>query len=124
VMMSGDDAAIAEVRTAVGPMEVAETKRSLGFHSALTITPQAAADLIGQRVRAGLARVAELKPMRVQTPVTVDVSFKHYTPVEVLAYLPLFERTDAHSIRFRARDMVEASAIMSFITTYRTDMTP
>ena len=40
---------------------------------------------------------------------TVDVSFKNYMPAEVLAYLPMFERTDSHSIRFRAKDMVEAS---------------
>jgi D-amino peptidase len=124
VMMSGDDAAIAEVRKVVGNIEAAETKRSLGFHSALTITPQASYQLIGQRARAALGRLAEFKPLKVQTPVTVDVSFKNYLPSEVLAYLPLFERTDSHSIRFRAKDMVEASAIMSFIGDYRPDLTP
>ena len=124
VMMSGDDAAIAEVRKAVGAMEAAETKRSLGFHSANTITPQASYALIRQRVAAAFARLAEFKPLKVQTPVTVDVSFKNYLPSEVLAYLPIFERTDSHSIRFRARDMVEASAIMSFIGDYRPDLSP
>jgi D-aminopeptidase len=42
----------------------------------------------------------------------------------VLAYLPLFERTDSHSIRFRAKDMAEASMIMNFIGEYRPDITP
>ncbi|MCI0364491.1 MAG: M55 family metallopeptidase [Phycisphaerales bacterium] len=79
---------------AVGNIEAAETKRSLGFHSALTLTPQASADLIRQRVQVALSRLPEFKPLRVQTPVTVDVSFKSYLPAEVLAYLPLFERTD------------------------------
>jgi D-amino peptidase len=124
VMMSGDDAAIAEVRKAVGNIEAAETKRSLGFHSALTLTPQASVDLIRQRVQAALTRLPEFRPLKVQTPVTVDVSFKHYLPAEVLAYLPLFERTDSHSIRYRAKDMVEASAIMNFIGDYRPDLTP
>ncbi len=124
VMMSGDDAAIAEVRKAVGNIEAAETKRSLGFHSALTLTPQAAAALIGERVRRGLERRGEFAPLKVQTPVVVDVSFKNYMPAEVLAYLPLFERTDSHSIRFRAADMAEASRIMSFIGDYRPDSTP
>ena len=124
VMMSGDDAAIAEVRKAVGNIEAAETKRSLGFHSAITLTPQASADLIRQRVQAALGRLPEFKPLRVQTPVTVEVSFKNYLPAEVLAYLPMFERTDSHSIRYRAKDMVEASAIMSFIGDYRPDLTP
>ena len=49
----------------------------------------------------------------------MDVTFKHYMPAEVLAYLPLFERTSAHSVRFRAKDMVEASAIMEFVGEYR-----
>jgi D-amino peptidase len=124
VMMSGDDAAIAEVRKAVGDIEAAETKRSLGFHSALTLTPQAAAGLIGQRVTAALGRLQDFKPLKVETPVVVEVSFKNYMPAEVLAYLPLFERTDSHSVRFRARDMAEASTIMSFIGDYRPDITP
>ena len=124
VMMSGDDAAIAEVRSAVGNIEAAETKRTLGFHSAMTLTPQASYDLIAARVKAAMARRAEFKPYKVATPVTVDVSFKHYTAAETLAFLPMFERTDAHSIRFRAKDMVEAEAIRTFITTYRPDMTP
>jgi D-amino peptidase len=124
IMMSGDDAAIAEVRGAIGNIEAAETKRTLGFHSAITLTPQASYDLIGARVKAAMARRAEFKPYKVTTPVTVDVSFKNYTPAEMLAYLPGFERTDAHSIRFRAKDMVEAEAIRTFIGTYRPDMTP
>jgi D-amino peptidase len=124
VMMSGDEAAIAEVRKAIGNIEAAETKRALGFHSANTLTPQASSALIGQRVKAALARLTEFKPYRVAGPVTVDVSFKHYLPAEVLAYLPLFERTDAHSIRFRAKDMAEASQVMNFIGEYRPDLTP
>jgi D-amino peptidase len=124
IMMSGDDAAIAEVRSAVGNIEAAETKRTLGFHSAITLTPQASYDLIAARVKAAMSRRADFKPYKVTTPVTVDVSFKNYTPAEMLAYLPGFERTDAHSIRFRAKDMVEAEAIRTFITTYQIGMTP
>ena len=124
VMISGDDAAIAEVRKAVGNIEGAETKRSLGFHSAVTLTPQASYLLIAQRVKAALSRRGDFKPYKVQTPLTVDVSFKNYMPAEVLAYLPMFERTDSHSIRFRPKDMVEASAIMNFIGEYRPDITP
>src|SRR5262245_13965298 len=87
VMISGDDAAVAEVRKVIGPIEAAEVKTSLGFHSASTLTPQAAVDLIGPRLKAGLSRRSELKPYRPSGPLTVDVSFKHYLPAEVLAYL-------------------------------------
>lgn len=124
VMISGDDAAVAEVRKVIGDIEGAETKKSLGFHSALTLTPPAAAELVGQRVKAALGRRTAFKPYKPSGPVSVEVGFKNYRPVEVLSYLPLFERTSSHSIRFRARDMVEASAIMSFIGEYRADLEP
>ena len=124
VMMSGDDAAIAEVRKTIGNIEAAETKHTLGFHSALTITPQASADLISARVKAAFGRLKDFTPYKVQTPVTIDISFKHYMPAEVLAFLPMFERTGSHSIRYRARDMVEADSIREFIEEYRPDLTP
>lgn len=124
IMMSGDDAAIAEVRKVIGNIEAAETKRSLGFHSAMTLTPQIAANLIAERVTAAIKRRADFKPYKPQGPIVVDVSFKNYMPAEILAYLPMFERTDAHSIRFRAKDMAEASMIMNFIGEYRPDITP
>ena len=124
IMISGDDAAIAEVRAAVGNIEAAETKRTLGFHSAMTLTPQASYELISARVKAAMARRSEFKPYKVTAPVTVDVSFKNYTAAETLAFLPMFERTDSHSIRFRAKDMVEAEAVRTFLTTYRPDLAP
>jgi D-amino peptidase len=124
VMISGDDAAIAEVRKVVGNLEGAETKKSLGFHSALTITPAAAQADIAAKVKAALARRTGFTPYKPQGAIVVDVGFKHYLPAEVLSYLPIFERTTAHSVRFRAKDMVEASAIMSFIDDYRPDLTP
>ncbi|MDQ3071555.1 MAG: M55 family metallopeptidase [Acidobacteriota bacterium] len=124
IMMSGDDAAIAEVRKVIGNIEGAETKRSLGFHAANTITPQASVRLIADRVAAAFKRRGDFKPFRIAGPLTVDVSFKNYMPAEVLAYLPMFERTGSHSIRFRAKDMAEASMIMNFIGEYRPDITP
>jgi len=124
IMMSGDDAAIAEVRKAIGNIEAAETKRTLGFHSANTLTPQASYTAIGQHVAAAFTRIGDFKPYRISGPLTVEVTFKNYLPAEVLAYLPMFERADSHSIRFRAKDMVEASAIMNFIEEYRPDLTP
>lgn len=125
IMMSGDDAAIAEVRKAVGTIEAAETKRTLGFHSALSLTPEASQGLISRQAMAAFKRLGDFKPLKLPPgPVTVDVSFKNYMPAEVLAYLPLFERTDSHSVRFRAKDMVEASLIMTFLGEYRADITP
>ncbi len=124
VMMSGDDAAIAEVRAVVGDIEAAETKRALSFHSANTLTPAASYELIARKVKAALARLKDFKPYRVESPLSIEIGFKHYTPVEMLAWLKMFERVDSHTIRFRARDMLEASDIENFITSYNFALEP
>jgi D-aminopeptidase len=112
------------VRAAVGNIEGAEVKNNLGFHSASTLTPQAAQELIGTKVKAALGRLKEFKAYTVTSPVTLDVSFKHYLPSEVLSYLRGVERLDAHSIRFRAKDMLEASDFMQVVTRYSPSLEP
>jgi D-aminopeptidase len=98
---------IAWAETAIGDVEAVETKRSMGFHAAETLTPASAQKLI----RGGQPAVRGLnlrKPYLVSKPVTVDISFKNITPVEAAAYLKqVFARTDAHTLRFTAKDMAE-----------------
>jgi D-amino peptidase len=124
VMIAGDDAVIAEARSLLGNVEGAEVKRSLGFHSASTLTPQASAELVAQKVKAALGRLKDFKPYTLTAPVRVDVSFKHYRAAEALSYLPGIERLDAHSIRFTARDVLQASDFMVFVTNYNPALEP
>jgi D-amino peptidase len=105
IMVSGDDAVVRETRAAVGDVEGAVVKWSYGFHSARTLTPEAAYGLIGEKVRKAIARIKEFKPLKLKTPVQLDVRFKNYRPAEVLAYLPIVERTDSHSIKYIGKDM-------------------
>lgn len=124
VFVSGDDAAVAEIRAAIGNIEAVETKHTLGFHSAETITPEAAQNLIREKAAAAMKGIAARKPYRVANPVTT-ISFKSVTPVEAACYLSqVFTRVDSHTLRFMAKDMVEASAILEFLMTYRIDLEP
>ncbi|MEW5984614.1 MAG: M55 family metallopeptidase [Acidobacteriota bacterium] len=124
ILVSGDDVAVAEVKKLVGDIEGAVTKQALGYHAALTLTPQASYDEIRRKARAAFARRESMKPYTIKAPVTLDISFKHYTAAELLAYLPGVERVDSHSVRYVAKDMVQASTFMQFVTHYRPDITP
>lgn len=124
IMVSGDDATIEEVSGIVGDMEKAVVKEAISFHSAKTLNPEAAANLIYQRAEAAVRRIGEFKPYRLQGPYTLDISFKHYQPAQLLEYLPICERVDSHTIRFVGKDMVEVSKFLSFVTSYRVDITP
>jgi D-amino peptidase len=124
IMVSGDDAAVKEVSTLLGDVEGAVVKWNYGFHSAKTMMPEAAYTLIRAKVKMAIGRIKAFKPYKLKTPVQLDVRFKNYRPAEVLAYLSIVERTDAHSIRFMGKDMIEVSKFMEFIMTYEPGLDP
>jgi D-amino peptidase len=124
LMVSGDDAAVEEVQKHVPGIEGAVVKWSLGFHAARTLTPEAARDVIREKVKAAMARRASLQPLRAKTPVEVEIRFKNYRPAEVLAYLRGVERVDAHAVRYVAKDMLEAARFLSFVLNYQPTLEP
>lgn len=124
IMVSGDDAAVKEVTALLGDVEGAVVKWNYGFHSAMTMMPEAAYALIREKVKKAIGRIKAFKPYKLKTPVQLDVRFKNYRPSEVLSYLSIVERTDAHSIRFMGKDMIEVSKFMEFIMTYEPGLEP
>jgi D-amino peptidase len=124
IMVSGDDAAVSEVTSIVGDLEGAVVKWNYGFHSARTMMPDAAYALIREKVKKAIGRIKDFKPYKLKTPIQLDVRFKNYRPSEVLSYLSIVQRTDAHSIRFIGKDMIETSKFLEFITTYEPGLEP
>lgn len=124
IMVSGDDAAVKEVSSALSGIEGAVVKWNYGYHSAKTMTPEAACDLIRAKVTAAMHRIKAFKPYKLKTPLQLDIRFKNYRPSEVLSYLSIVTRPDSHSIRFVGKDMIEVSKFMEFITTYDPGLEP
>ena len=124
IMVSGDDVAVAETQVIVGNVEGAVVKWALGFHSARTLTPAAARRVIRERTLAAVARIDEFEPYVIDGPLEVDLSLKHYRPVELLAYLPNVERVNSHTLRYVAEDILDASKFLSVALGYRVDLQP
>jgi D-amino peptidase len=124
VAISGDNVAVAEAQHLIGPIEGAVVKRAISFHAAATMTPQAAQALIREKVKAGVARRAELKPYVAKAPIHLGLTFKNYRPAEALSYLSIVQRTNSHSIEFVGRDMVEVSKFIEFVLYYSHDLAP
>jgi D-amino peptidase len=118
VMITGDDAIVSETKQRLGNLEGVVVKRAIGFHSAATLTPEAGQARIRQQAKTAVLRRGEMKPYAMTKPVTADVSFKNYRPVELLGYLPNIRRVDAHTVRFAGRDMTEVSKFLEFVTNY------
>lgn len=124
IMVSGDDVVVKETTALLGNVEVAVVKWASGFHSARTMMPEASYQLIREKVRTAVGRVKDFKPHKLVAPVKLEVRFKNYRPSEVLSYLSVVERTDAHSIRFVGKDMIEVSKFLAFINNYELSLEP
>jgi len=124
IMISGDDAIVKEATDLLGNIEGAVVKWAISFHSAKTLTPEMAYELIREKTKKAIQRIKEFKPYKIKQPVQLDVRFKAYRPAELLAYLPNVQRTDAHSIRFVGKDIVEVSKFLEFITNYEPSLEP
>jgi D-amino peptidase len=124
VMISGDDVAIADARAMLGEIEAVETKQALGFHSAASLTPVAARARIAEAVQRALGRIGDFRAYVITTPITVEVGFQSYRPTELLGYLRGIERSDARTIRYQVRDMVEAADFLMFLTSFEPSLKP
>ena len=124
IMISGDDAVVKETQALLGDVEGAVVKWASGFHSAKTMMPEASYKLIREKVKKAVGRIRDFKPYKLAGPIQLDVRFKNYRPSEVLSYLSIVERTDAHSIRFTGKDMIEVSKFLEFIVTYEPGLEP
>jgi D-amino peptidase len=124
IFVSGDDVATAEIKSRLGDIETVETKKSLGFHSAETLTPAASCDRIYAGAKAAFARLHDFKPYVIKTPVTLEITFKNYTPAELLSYLRSVQRVDSHTIRFVGKDMDEIDDFEEFVGNYSADLAP
>jgi D-amino peptidase len=124
VAISGDDAAVAELTAIVPGAAGAVVKRAVGFHAAVTHTPEAAQARIRDAVRAGVAGRAQIRPYSVAGPYRLDLTFKNYRAAEILALLPIVERRTAHAIRYGAASLLDIARFLTFVGTYAPEIDP
>ena len=124
VMISGDDAILAEARSQIGDLEGAVVKWAKSFHSAQTLTPEAAYETIEAAARRAVERLDDFRFVAIEGNVEIEIQFKHYRQPEVLPYLSVVERIDSHSIRFVGSDILEVARFTQFVNNYEPGLAP
>lgn len=116
--ISGDADFVSETRELVGDVEAAVVKWAYGHLSARSMVPADAHAEVAAMTRRALGRIETFKPYRIEGEITLDVSFKHRPPAEVLSLLPMVERLDAYTIRTVLPDMRVAANFMTVALGY------
>ena len=108
VFLSGDRAATEQAREAFGDLEVAAVKEGIGHSAARAIHPERARQMIYDGVLRGIERRAELRPLRLETPVSIEIEVASTAGVDRLLFVPGMERTGARTVRYGAPDVPSA----------------
>jgi D-amino peptidase len=115
VFMSGDRVAVTQVQKTLPSVEGVVLKEPYGFHSAMTVTPAKARQLIREGVTRALRKAAPA-PFRLKTPIDLEVGFKLTPDAEKAAYVPGLSRVDAHTVRGTFADILQISRLMQILT--------
>ena len=118
VLVTGDDACVAETQAILPGIEGVTVKWTYSRRSARTLTPAASYPLIADGARRALARRREIAPFTIQGPITLEVGFLYRQPVDYLEMLDSVERLDAFTIRTRHPDIVAAQGFLVFLLGY------
>jgi D-amino peptidase len=122
LLVTGDDVVVEEL--SVLKAEGVAVKRAIGFEATESMTPEAARKAIQAAARRAVGKIASYTPFKVAQPAALDVTFHFYRPAELLAWVPLFERTGPRSIRFKGKDVGEAMRLLEFALSYSVELQP
>ena len=110
IFLSGDQAAADDLHAIVPNAQLAVVKKGLANYVCLTLSAQAARDLIRQRAKAAIQNIAAIKPYKVEGPVTIQIEHtsRYALDIDTALEHPDAEIIDARTLRFHGKDFLDA----------------
>jgi D-amino peptidase len=115
-LVTGDDAAIRDAETLLPPHVGVSVKRGITRMAGESVHPSVASDRIRAAAREALERLGEFEPLKVATPVTIDMDLYHSPQADITALIPGVERIGDRTVKFSAPNALEA--YRTFLATY------
>ncbi len=109
IFLSGDQAAADDLHAIVPNAELAVVKEGFANYACQTLSAQSARELIHERARRGLQKLPDIKPYKIEGPVTIQIEYTTRNALGPDASLrPGAEVIDARTIRYSGKDFLEA----------------
>ena len=115
IFLSGDRAATEQVRVFVPGIETVAVKDGIGRFAARTMNPQAARVAIAAGVRTAMGRRGQIAPVRLTTPITMELEVTNSGFADNVAMIPGTRRTGGRSVTYIASDMVTAYRVSRLV---------
>lgn len=109
IFLSGDQEAANNLHAIVPKAELAVVKEGLSNYACVTLSAQAARERIREAATRAMKNLGEIKPYRVEGPVTIQIEHTSRSALDADAGLRTgAEVIDARTIRFQGKDFLEA----------------
>ena len=108
IMLSGDKAAVEELREIVPDAEFAAVKEGLGRYACISESAETAQRMIKAAAQRSVAKIGSIKPYRVPGPCLLEIEYTTRNSLPVDSELrTAAEVVDDRTIRFRGKDVLE-----------------
>jgi D-amino peptidase len=114
IMVTGDQALVKEALTFLPGIEAVQVKTSSDCKTTKCLPLLEARELIETAAKRALSRIDEFLPMRIATPIEIDVSFLRKEQIDLCETIPRAKRKGENTISYIAGDWDEA---YSFVRT-------
>lgn len=102
--ISGDRAAVDMARAFIPGADGLSVKDGIGFFAARTMHPLEAREKIAEGVRAALAKRTARAPLRLTTPITLEIELDNLSHADAAALVPGVQRVSGRVVRYTAGD--------------------
>jgi len=109
IFLSGDQTAAKELQDIVPDAEVAIVKEGLARYACISLSAQAARELIREKARRAMEKLGQIKPYRIEGPVVFEYEYttRNTLPIDA-ARRTGAEVVNDRTIRYRGKDFMEA----------------
>lgn len=109
ILLTGDLAAVEEMRAIQPATELAAVKEGIGRYTCLTLSAQAARDLIRESARKAMAKMGTIRPYRIDGPVSIQIEHTTRNSLKMDAgHAAGATVIDDRTIQFSGKDFLEA----------------
>lgn len=115
VLLSGDDAAGAELRELVPDAVTVAVKEALGQAAAVAVHPSVARERLRAAAADAVRRRSSIAPFTFGGPVDVEVDLYGSYAVDLAVLVPGVDRVDGRTVTFRAADYAEAYRLVQLL---------
>jgi len=116
VFISGDRAVVEQARALIPGVEGLAVKDGIGQTAARTMHPAEARERVAAGVKAALAKRAQVRPVPMTRPVTIEVELSTVEFADACAMVPGMRRVSGRVVSYTAPDMAAAYRVSRLIS--------